>query len=466
MTGATEPGRAASWETTCFVRERREFLLTAALGCVLFPLYYLHDFLLEPALLGTLVWIRIVGGAIWLSCLVGIQRAKTVVGARSWFLFAIATTGPMVSFILPRVEHYSAYLIGYSSYFWGTAGLSWPLRWTTTSLAWQIGSLVVASLLAPTSMSITNPVGTGLYLLVAGAFSAAACHSRRAAYHAAFDASFALAQRNTDLEVALLRIEEAQARLVAHEKMSALGRMLAGLSHELNNPVNVIKNNLDPVREHVAEMVAVLQLAHGSDVPDALSAAWQQRELDWRITDIDDALGSMSAAVEHMMHVHRDLRTFIRGDAPGLALADVSEGIRATVSLLARRTPAGVSVEVDLEPLPPITCQPGQLNQVWLNLLQNALEAVGTSGRVSVRGRAKQDKLEISVSDTGPGIDPRVRPRLFEPFSTTKPPGQGTGLGLAIGYDIIQRHGGSLHLDEGYRDGARFVVELPVAAAA
>ncbi|MBK7538471.1 MAG: hypothetical protein IPI49_24515 [Myxococcales bacterium] len=353
MTGATEPGRAASWETTCFVRERREFLLTAALGCVLFPLYYVHDFLLEPALLGTLVWIRIVGGAIWLSCLVGIQRAKTVVGARSWFLFAIATTGPMVAFILPRVEHYSAYLIGYSSYFWGTAGLSWPLRWTTTSLSWHIVSVVVASLLAPTSMSITNPVGTGLYLLVAGAFSAAACHSRRAAYHAAFDASFALAQRNTDLEVALLRIEEAQARLVAHEKMSALGRMLAGLSHELNNPVNVIKNNLDPVREHVAEMVAVLQLAHGSDVPEALSAAWQQRELDWRITDIDDALGSMSAAVEHMMHVHRDLRTFIRGDAPGLALADVSEGIRATVSLLARRTPAGVSVEVDLEPLPP-----------------------------------------------------------------------------------------------------------------
>lgn len=444
-----------------FAQEHGELRLTAAIGSVLFPAYYLHDVLLEPQLLDTLIWIRLLGGAIWLVTALQLRRQLAPEAARAWFSAALATTGPLVAYVIPRVDHYSVYLIGYSAYYWGHAGLSWPLRWTIASMLWNGAALGLSLALGPAPASTVNPVGTFLYLVVAGAFSASACRSRRHAYLSAFLANRALTARNDELEVALTRLGEAQARLVAQEKLSALGRMLAGLSHELNNPVNVIKNNLDPVREHVRELVEVLILARAHGSVELIDRQWHERELDWRIPDVADALDGMDAATRHMMQVHGVLRSFIRGDAPGFEETDVASGVRTTAQLLGRRLPLGVTLELELDKLPPLICQPAQLNQVWLNLLQNALDAVGERGKVSVRGRVLPDGIELSVADSGPGVDETIRPHLFEPFTTTKPPGKGTGLGLAICYEIITQHGGKLWLDDTYREGARFVVMLP-----
>lgn len=468
MSSPVRSGSDAGWDAACYGREQREFLLTAVIGSILFPAYYLHDLLLEPAHLGTLVWVRGLGSACWLLALLQLRNARTLRAARMWFFLAVSITGPMVAYVVPRVDHYSAYLIGYSAYFWGHAGMSWPLGWSLGAMGINLAALTAAIALGPATMSTVNPVGTGLYLVVAGSFAAAACHSRRTAHLTAHVAANALAERNGELELAMARLAEAQTRLVAHEKLSALGRLLAGLSHELNNPVNVIKNNLEPVREHIAELVAVLQLSRAQPPPseDELAAQWQQRELPWRIQDLDDALDGMSSAVSHMMHVHQDLRAFIRGDVPGVVATDLATGLHATAQLLSRRTPTEVTVRIELEPLPLITCQPSQLNQVWLNLIQNALDAIGPRGTVVISGRAGGEHLEIAVQDDGPGISPHIRQRLFEPFATTKPPGKGTGLGLAISYEIVLRHGGTLTLDEAHHPGARFVVKLPLATSA
>ena len=172
----------------------------------------------------------------------------------------------------------------------------------------------------------------------------------------------------------------------------------------------------------------------------------------------------MRAAMERVRQVHADLRAFIRGDAPGMVLGDPGEGLRATVALLSRGRAEGVHVEVDVGVLPCTCFQPGQLNQVWHNLIQNALDAVGDAGVVTVRARAVADRIEFTVADTGPGVPQEHQARLFEPFFTTKGVGKGTGLGLAMSYQIVERHGGALFLDGGAATGARFVVQLPVRA--
>ena len=455
---------APAWEKDSLPRERREYVLTLVAACVIFPCYAIVDHLLEPALAGDYLKLRGIGSAVFIITLFAVGRARSSAVARAWFWGAMACTGPMVAVMLAQVGHYAAYLTGYSAFFWGTAVLSWPLRYSLCLFVWHMASVVFAFLAIPGVRTNEDFLAAAFLLATASGLMAIAIYARRAAYRQAFLASHALAERNSELEETMTHLRLAQARLVAHEKLSALGRMLAGLSHELNNPVNVIKNNLDPVREHFREILAVLRLARSTTSEDLtkLQRAWDELDVEWRASDVDDALGSMEAAVAHIRQVNVDLRAFIRGDAPTTTSADANEGLRATVALMSRRLPDDVKVAMHLDELPQLSCQPGQLNQVWLNLLQNAVEAVGAAGTVTVRSGTVGDRIEVTVTDSGPGVDPAFRARLFEPFATTKDPGRGTGLGLATSYQIVQSHGGRLYLDDAHAPGARFVVELPL----
>ncbi len=451
------------WRRDCFARERRDFGLVLAIAAVLFPGYLIYDTFLEPALLPTSIGCRLIGTPALVIALVMTRRAATLAAARAWFVAAIGLCGALVAFMLPRGDHFSAAVLAYSAFYWGCAALSWPVRWSIALFTWQLLAVATVFVVAPGELAGADMLSAGFLLVTAATLTTAAIHVRRVAHQAAFRSGHALAERNRELEIAMARLGDTQARLVAQEKLSALGRMLAGLSHEINNPINVITNNLGPVREHVHAVVEVLALARGGAAVDAIERASAERELAWRIPDLDDALNGMDAATEHMIQVHADLRAFIRGDAPTMTRADVGAGLRATAALVSRRAPGDVQVEVELGALPPVVCQPGQLNQVWLNLVQNALDAVGARGTIHVRARARDQVIEVSVADSGPGIAPGFRARLFEPFATTKDPGKGTGLGLAISYQIIQRHGGRLYLDDRQSTGARFVVELPAA---
>jgi signal transduction histidine kinase len=271
----------------------------------------------------------------------------------------------------------------------------------------------------------------------------------------------ALSARNRDLDATIRTLRETQTRLVEGEKLSALGRLIASLSHEINNPVNVLQNNLAPLEEYFRKIEAVLSVARNEgDVP----GAWVENDLDFVLADTADALATMNEGVQRIRAVHQEMRAFVRGDAPEIWEGDVNEGLRATVNMFRRSLPRAMPIEVACCALPPIRFQPGQMNQVFFNLIQNAVDAIegaGGSGTIAIRTEIDGAWVRITVEDTGPGVSALAREHLFEPFFTTKAPGKGTGLGLATSYQIVQRHQGRIGLDESYRAGARFMVWLP-----
>jgi signal transduction histidine kinase len=456
---------AAGWEASSLKRERSEATTAVVFTGVLVPLWIAFDAFLEPELLETFTVMRLVATAAAWGVLPIIRRARTVRAVRAWMTAEIALSGATIALMLPHVRHFPAYVFGFSLYFWGMgAVLSWPARWSVGLFAWLLGVMSAGFVAWPGMRSPADYVAVGFYVGSAAVIATIMNFIRYRMVREAFAVSHQLAMRNADVERTIEQLREAQARLVASEKLSALGRLLAGLSHEINNPLNVLQNNLEPLRASLDGLLDLARLAGSATPPDLPALRRRCADLGVEATarDVEDAAEMMRAAMGRVRQVHSDLRAFIRGDAPGMVLEDPSGGLRATAALLARRLPEGVRVEVDVGPLPRTTCQPGQLNQVWHNLIQNALDAVGAAGSVWVRARAVADGIEVTVADTGPGVAPEHQARLFEPFFTTKGLGKGTGLGLAMSYQIVERHGGAMFLDGGYTGGARFVIRLPV----
>jgi signal transduction histidine kinase len=436
-----DASRDAAWQRACLPRERREYVYTLILGVTVYPAYYLFDLLLEAPHALQFGILRVIGTIVFAIALLGVRRAPTLTAARWWFVCGIGGTAPLVGAMLPQVEHFSSYLVNYSAFVWACVLLSWPTRCSIGLLSWLIGSVAILFLVIPSRVAAPELVSAGFFLPAAAVLTTLAIYSRRSALEREFIA---------------------HEKLVAQEKQAALGRMLAGLSHEINNPMNVIHNNLEPVREHLDEILAAARIARAGD-RDATAAAWDAHEVDWRAADAEDALRAMHDAVAHIRQVHADLRAFIRGDAPDPIVTDLNQGLRATAALIARHLPAAIAMRLELDAQPALSCHPGQLNQLWLNLIQNAVDAVGGAGTITVRAHVDRDHHIVSVTDTGGGVPAAFRARLFEPFATTKGPREGTGLGLATSFEIAARHGGRLYLDDSYAPGARFVVELPCA---
>ncbi|HEU4407018.1 MAG TPA: ATP-binding protein [Polyangiaceae bacterium] len=287
--------------------------------------------------------------------------------------------------------------------------------------------------------------------------------------------SAALAGRNRELERLVAErtreLTRAQAEIARAEKLSALGRVLAQLSHELNNPINVVWNNVDPLRQYVDAMVAMLSAYREGcralpDAGAALERTWREAELDFVVPDAAAALSVIATAAARVRDLQADLAAFLRGDDGEKQRRDLNEDLRATVAMVASSLPGGVRVEAAYGPLPPVEYEPGRMNQVFLNLLQNAAYAVGGAGRIAVRTWAEGGAVRVEVADDGPGVPEALRERIFEPFFTTKPVGRGTGLGLSICRQIVvELHGGELTVGAAQPRGASFVITLPAAGA-
>jgi PAS domain S-box-containing protein len=264
----------------------------------------------------------------------------------------------------------------------------------------------------------------------------------------------------------------AQSRLVQSEKLVSLGQMVAGVAHEINNPLGFVLNNVAVLRRDVGEMRDLLALYREAD--DLL--ARERPELHARVRDfadrvdmaytLDNILGLLDRSrdgLRRILQIVQDLRVFARLDEGEVKEADLNHGIESAVTLIqgnARKKQ--VEIGLDLDGLPPVTCNPAQINQVVMNLLSNAVDACPEGGTVTVRSRAEADGVRVEVCDTGPGIDPAIRGRIFDPFFTTKPIGQGTGLGLSISYGIVQDHGGRIEVDSQPGRGTRMTVHLPL----
>ncbi len=261
---------------------------------------------------------------------------------------------------------------------------------------------------------------------------------------------------------------EAERRVAASERLAALGRLLAKLSHELNNPVNVIYNGITPLEDYSR---ALLRYATACDESAAargdtsLAPLRSSLDLDFIQQDFPDAMRAVRDASMRVMDVQANLILFLQGSrALNLAEGEIGTLVASTLDLTRRAVRGRLSAELFIGEVPPFAFDAGRLGQALLNLLKNAAEAAGPTGAIRVATTCTGSHAQIAVSDTGPGVPKAVRSRLFEPFFTTKDVGVGTGLGLAISLEVVSQHGGRLFLDESYRDGARFVIELPLSS--
>ena len=287
-----------------------------------------------------------------------------------------------------------------------------------------------------------------------------------------------LAEVNQRLEGALINLEnapielkETHLQLVQSEKMRSLGQLVAGVAHEINNPAAYVANNL----AHLNSLIPALQELHAANV--ALKAngdeqTWERlQQANHRLggedfwQDLPELIEESIEGIERIRNIVKSLRNFSNPDDVGPVYADVNVGLRSTVRMVKALWETQVEFLESYDDLPNVPCHPSELNQVFLNLLTNAMQAVGPKGTIWVASRLNNDTIEVTIRDNGSGMDGETMARLGEPFFTTRPVGSGTGLGLALSMAIIKRHNGRLTFASHLGAGTMAAVELPVEIA-
>jgi signal transduction histidine kinase len=277
-----------------------------------------------------------------------------------------------------------------------------------------------------------------------------------------------LEARNNELVRGKEQLQRLQAQIVHSEKMASLGQLAAGIAHELNNPVGFVYGNLDILNQCVADLIKLFTYHDEADLPEdiASGASLIKEQIDYEavLEDLNSIICDCRDGAERIRDIVQNLRTFSRLDEAEFKKTDIHEGIDSTVRMLSRYFSAdNITLVRDYGKLPPIDAFSGQLNQVWMNLLVNAAQAVSASGgAVRIITRAGEESVIVAVSDTGGGIAPEHLNRIFDPFYTTKPVGEGTGLGLSISFGIVERHGGKITVKTSLNEGTTFTVTLPV----
>jgi len=279
--------------------------------------------------------------------------------------------------------------------------------------------------------------------------------------------------RTAALSRALLELKETQSALLHGEKMASLGQLVAGIAHEINNPLSAIAGSIESLALRAAEARRVLERYR--DLERELPAASQQElgrlrheiDLDATLDDLDGIARVIRRSTDRAVRIVGDLLHFSRASSDRVP-TDLHAGLDEALSLLGSHLRhEGVVVEKDYAPLPELLVRAGEVNQIFLNLLTNAWQAVSgrSPAKIRVTTRLLPTAVEVAVEDNGPGVPVELRTRIFDPFFTTKAAGQGTGLGLSISAQIAARHGGALSVEEAPRGGARFVLRLPLALA-
>ncbi|MCT7977047.1 CHASE domain-containing protein [Laspinema olomoucense] len=306
-------------------------------------------------------------------------------------------------------------------------------------------------------------------------------------------------RRTRDLEAAMQQLQTTQGQLIQAEKMSSIGQLVAGVAHEINNPVSFIYGNVNHADEYVKDLLFLLEL-YQQHYPDPVAEIQEEAEaidVDFLIEDLPKTIKSMSVGAERIQNIVLSLRNFSRTDEAEIKAVDIHQGLNSTLMILQHRLKAtaghqAIQVVKKYAELPLVECYPGQLNQVFMNLLSNAIDALedtlaqphskdyiptltlctevvqkAPGGTESEGGAVNPEFIVIWIEDNGSGIPPEVLPNIFNPFFTTKPIGKGTGLGLSISYQIIvERHLGKLNCFSTVGKGTEFRIQLPVSQTA
>lgn len=279
-----------------------------------------------------------------------------------------------------------------------------------------------------------------------------------------------LEARNQELARQKAELVRLQATILHSEKMASLGLLAAGVAHELNNPAGFVYSNVDVLRGHIAGLKECLEAYDAMPLPsDAVARiAMVKQRVNYAgiMSELDSIIADCYLGAERIRDVVKNLRLFSRLDEAEIKLVDLNEGIESAVRLLSMYYKAGrINLVRDYGELPMINCYAAQLNQVWMNLLVNAAQAIGDKeGEVRVQTRCDGSTVSILVSDTGNGISPENLSKVFDPFFTTKAIGEGTGLGLSISHSVIEQHGGTILVNSVPGGGTIFTITLPVDA--
>lgn len=258
-----------------------------------------------------------------------------------------------------------------------------------------------------------------------------------------------------DLATAHEQLKTTQTQLVDAEKMASLGLLTAGIAHEINNPINFISGNIEPLKQDITDIFAILQ-KH----PEILE---KEKELSYLKEEVVELLGGMEEGAHRTTEIVSGLRDFSRLDTDDLQQFDLQKGIESTLSLLRNELSDRIEVEKSYASLPLVEGFPGKINQVFMNVLTNAIQAISEKGTIGIITSydAAQQQVQISILDNGKGMSQEIIAKAFDPFFTTKEVGEGTGLGLAISKGIIDQHGGSIEIKSEENVGTEVVIKIP-----
>lgn len=265
------------------------------------------------------------------------------------------------------------------------------------------------------------------------------------------------AQEQAQLKRAEELLKEKEKQMVQTEKLASLGMLVVGVAHEINNPIGYVSSNMETLNDYVNLLKKVFETHK-----ELVASLPTEDGLDYVLEDIDHIFSDTLTGFQKIQEIVQNLKDFARVDQSQKTEADINAGIDFVLKMIKGKLTKNCLIRKDFSQLPSIKCYPGKLNQVFMNLLINAAQAIPEVGTITIKTEALDAYISIQIADTGMGIPQENLSKLFDPFFTTKPVDQGTGMGLSISYGIIQEHGGSLEVDSKVGKGTTFTIRLPI----